>query len=155
MALLFSTDESEVAVGGDDKKIHVYKLSGDNLGAETELEGHLDTPTSLEYSPDGKYFASADKNRQVFVWQNHQRVISDWVYHTASVGGIKWSPNSKFLASVALDAKVIVWSVEDPKKRVQIDAAHHGGVNDVDWIDDDTVVSVGQDCTTRSWKIQW
>jgi len=154
-AFAFSSDESEVAVGGDDKKIHVYKLQGESLGAETVLEGHLDTPTAIDYSPDGKYMASADKNRQVFVWQNHELLIRDWVYHTASVGGIKWSPNSKFLASGALDTKVIVWSIDDPKTRLTIDAAHHGGINAVDWIGDDTVISVGQDAAVRTWKVQF
>lgn len=154
-AFAFSSDESEVAVGGDDKKIHVYKLSGDNLGAETVLEGHLDTPTAIDYSPDGRYMASADKNRQVFVWENHSLLIRDWVYHTASVGGIKWSPNSQYLASGALDTKVIVWNIQDPKTRLTIDAAHHGGINAVEWIGNDTVVSVGQDSSARTWHVKW
>jgi len=149
----FSPDESEVAVGGDDKHIHVYKLNGTSLGAETVLEGHRDTPTEIDYSPDGRYIASGDKNRCVFVWENHQLKITDWVYHTAAIGSLKWSPNGRHVASVALDAKIIVWNVEDPKNRVTVDAAHHGGINDVDWIDESTLVTVGQDATTRVWNI--
>jgi len=154
-AFAFSPNESEVAVGGDDKEIHIYKLNGTTLGAETTLEGHRDTPTEIEYSPDGRYIASGDKNRQVFVWENHALKIADWVYHTASVGGLKWSPNGLHVATGALDAKIIVWSIEDPKSRVTVDAAHHGGINDIDWIDDSTLVTVGQDATTRTWNISW
>jgi len=154
-AFAFAPDESEIAVGGDDNLIHIYKLNGRNLGAETTMESHREAPTEIDYSPDGRYIASGDKNRQVFVWQNHAVHISDWVYHTASVGGLKWSPNGKHVASVALDAKIIIWSIEDPKSRVTVDAAHHGGINDVDWIDDSTLVTVGQDATTRTWNIAW
>eukprot|EP01087_Luapelamoeba_hula_P020122 TRINITY_DN679_c0_g1_i1.p1 TRINITY_DN679_c0_g1~~TRINITY_DN679_c0_g1_i1.p1 ORF type:complete len:670 (+),score=128.35 TRINITY_DN679_c0_g1_i1:79-2088(+) len=151
----FSTDESELAVGGDDKKLHIYKLSGDNLGAETVLEGHLDTITTIDYAPDGHLIASADKNRRIIVWENKQPKIQDWIYHTASVGSVRWSPNSKYLASGALDSKVIIWSIDEPTKRLQIDAAHHGGVNDVDWADDNTFISVGQDSSLRTWQLDW
>jgi len=151
----FSTDESELVVGGDDKKLHVYKLTGDSLGAEQVLDGHLDTITSIDFAPDGSRFASADKNRRIIVWENKTAKITDWIYHTASIGGIKWAPNSRLLASGSLDSKVIVWNVDAPRERLQIDAAHHGGVNDVDWIDESTVVSVGQDACTKSWKVDW
>ena len=70
-AFAFSPNESEIAVGGDDKNIHIYKLNGTSLGTETVLEGHRDTPTEIDYSPDGRYIASGDKNRLVFVWENH------------------------------------------------------------------------------------
>lgn len=44
------------------------------------MEGHRDTPTEIDYSPDGRYIASGDKNRQVFVWENHAVCILRLVF---------------------------------------------------------------------------
>jgi WD40 repeat protein len=154
-ALAISPDGRQVAVGGDNNNIYLYPLSGDNLGSETVLTGHRGALTSLAYSPNGRFLASADKNRDIIVWENNTIKIKDWVYHSAKVNAIAWSPNSLHIASGSLDTNVIIWSVEEPNKRVTIQAAHHGGVNDVIWLDNTTVASVGQDCTTRTWNITW
>jgi len=155
-AVAISLDAKEVAVGGDDNKIYLYPLAADTLNKESAvLAGHRGPPTCIAYSPDGQYMASSDKNRDIFVWKNREIVIKNWVFHTAKVSRIAWSPNSKHIASASLDTSVIIWSIETPTKRVMIKAAHHGGVNDVEWVDDQTVVSAGQDCTLRTWNISW
>jgi len=154
-ALAVSTDSRQVAVGGDNNNVYLYPLSGDNLGSETVLTGHRGAITAIEYSPNGRLLATADKNREILVWENGAVKIKDWVYHTAKVNAVAWSPNSLHLASVSLDTNIIIWSVEEPTKRILIQGAHHGGINDVAWVDNTTIVTVGQDCTTRTWNISY
>eukprot|EP01113_Clastostelium_recurvatum_P019475 TRINITY_DN2296_c0_g1_i4.p1 TRINITY_DN2296_c0_g1~~TRINITY_DN2296_c0_g1_i4.p1 ORF type:complete len:628 (-),score=239.85 TRINITY_DN2296_c0_g1_i4:46-1854(-) len=156
-AVALSTDETEVAVGGKDNKIRLYSLDGGVLTEKKVLEGHRGALTNVQYSPDGQWLASADQNRDIFVWSTatHQIKIQGWVFHSARVNSLAWAPNSLYLASGALDLSVYVWSIEKPDKRVVVKLAHQGGVNDVVWMDDNTLASVGQDATIKTWNIKY
>jgi WD40 repeat protein len=182
LSFAFSADGRQVAVGSDNNRIYMYDISGDNLANEKTLESHRAGVSALAFSPDGRYLASGDKNREIYVWQDGKVAIKDWQYHSARINKLVWSPDSKYLASASLDTNIIVWSVEvrlltsctsilggslsdrccdflvsvqTPNKRLTITAAHHGGVNDLTWLDQSTLASVGQDCTTRTWNVLW
>jgi len=151
-------DGTKAAVGGDDNKVYIYSIGGNDLKESGVLEGHRYPVTAAAYSPDGKHLATGDKNNQILLWggSDHKLIHNNkWVFHSAKVNNMKWSPNSQFLASCGLDTSVIVWRIDDPEKRVHIKAAHHGAVNDVLWVDDDTVASVGSDASLRTWNIVW
>jgi WD40 repeat protein len=156
-AVALSPDEKEVIVGGKDNSLHVYTLQGDKLAEVTTLAGHRGALTVITYAPDGKHFATADANRDIFVWDTAGRSIKiqGWVFHTARVTSLAWHANSKYIASGGLDSNVYVWSVEDPTKRIFIRGAHHGGVNDVAWVEDNVLASAGQDSSLKTWTIKF
>lgn len=58
---------NEVAVGGDDNKIHIYSLNGTQLELKGELE-HLGAITDCAFSPDFKFLAACDSNRKVVLY---------------------------------------------------------------------------------------
>jgi len=152
-----SADEGEIAVGAKDNSIHIYKLAGDKLTEGPVLTNHRGFLTALSYSPDGRFLASADQNRDIFVWDKatHALKVEGWVFHNARVTSLAWNPNSKLLVSGALDSHVYVWNVDEPSKHVAIKTAHRGGVNSVLWTDDHTVASTGLDCAVKTWTIKY
>jgi WD40 repeat protein len=154
-AVAISVDETVVAIGGKDNLIHLYQLNGVNLTEGPVLSGHRGPLTSLSFSPDGKYLGSADNNRDIFVFDHHsqQLKIQGWCFHTARVNSLAWSPDSLHLVSGSLDSNLFVWSVEEPGKRIQIKDAHRGGVNTVFFINNNTVISAGQDSTVKTWNV--
>lgn len=154
-AVALSIDEIQVAVGGKDNQIHFYSLSGDKLTEGAVLSGHRGPLSSLSYSPDGHYLASADTNRDIFVWElaSNKQKVTGWQYHTARINSLAWAPDSIHLATASLDGTVIVWNQEETGKRIHIKDAHRGGVNTVLWIDGNTVASSGQDSTIKTWNI--
>lgn len=156
-AIALSPDEKAVAVGAKDNSLRVYSLSGDALKEVAKLEGHRGALTAAAYSPDGKWLATADTNRDIFVWDTATGTlkIQGWVFHTARVNSLAWHPSSKYLASGALDSNAIVWSIADPSKRVFIRLAHQGGVNDVEWVEDTVLATAGQDCTIKTWNVKF
>jgi len=150
--------DGKVAVGGEDNKVHLYTLNGNDLKEAGVIDGHRFPVTAVAYSGDGKYLATGDKGNQIYLWNasdNSNVHNTKWVYHSAKINNLKFSPNNQFLASCGLDTSVIVWRLDDPDKRVHIKAAHHGAVNDVCWIDDQTVASAGADSSVRTWNIVW
>jgi len=146
------------AIGGDDNKIHLFNISGNNLTEGPLVEGHRYAVTAIAFSPDGKYIVSGDKNNTIILWNavDHKMIHNNkFVYHSARINALEFSPDSKFVASCSLDTSVIIWNVADPDKRVHIKAAHHGAVNDVCWIDNNSVASVGADASLRTWNVVW
>eukprot|EP01117_Protostelium_nocturnum_P007731 TRINITY_DN276_c0_g1_i1.p1 TRINITY_DN276_c0_g1~~TRINITY_DN276_c0_g1_i1.p1 ORF type:complete len:605 (+),score=239.17 TRINITY_DN276_c0_g1_i1:105-1919(+) len=155
-SVALSVDETQVAVGGKDNKIHVFTLNGDTLSESFVLEGHRGALTTLEYSPDGKYLAAGDYQRDIFVWNLSTKAIQiqGWVFHSAKVNSLAWSKDSLHIVSGSLDGNIFVWSIEDPTKRIQVKDAHRGGVNVVLWMDNNTVASAGQDATVKTWSVK-
>lgn len=156
-AVALSVDEKTVAVGGKDNLIHLYTLSGNNLSEGPVLSGHRGALSVLTYSPDGKHLASADQNRDIFVWDlaSNSIKVSGWQFHTARVNSLSWTDDSQHLASGALDGSIYVWSLQDPLKRITVKNAHFNGVNSVLWLDANTLASAGQDCTAKTWTIKF
>jgi len=154
-AVAVSSNQKEVAVGGKDFKIYLYKLEGDKLSPTKTLERHRGAITRLEYSPDGRYLAVGDANREVIVWENGEPKITGWVFHTAKVNAIAWCPDNTHLATASLDSNLIIWNVKDQAKRIDIKRAHPLGAWDVVWIDANTLASAGQDCSLKTWNINY
>jgi len=156
-AISLSPDEKEVAVGGADHHIYIYSLSGNNLTQTKKVEGHRGPLSAIAYSPDGKYIASGDTNREIIVHDAHSKEVkvSGWVFHTARVDSIAWSPDSIHLASGSLDQNIIIWNVNEPTNRIIVKGAHHGGVNSVAWLDNNVLASTGQDCAWRTHSFKF
>jgi len=153
-SVALSPDESEVAVGSRDKKIYIYSITGGSLSLKTTLEKHRGEVSALEYSPDGAYLGAGDSNREVILWKGTDPAVTGLVYHTARVKAIAWTPDSKHVATTGLDSNIIVWCPASSKKRVMIKGAHKLGGNGVVWTDNNTLVSVGEDCAMKSWDIE-
>lgn len=148
---------TDVAVGGSrDNKVHVYVRNVHNLSPKIELD-HLGAITDVRYSPCGEYLVACDTNRKVIVYRlpgyepAHKQ---EWGFHTARVNSVAWSPDSQLVASGSLDCCVIVWSMDKPTKHIIIKNAHpQSQITRLAWLDNSTVVSVGQDCNTKIWEV--
>jgi len=156
-AVALSKDETEVAVGGKDNQIYIYSLSGDKLNETKVLKNHRGAVSTIAYSPDGRHLASGDLNREIFVFDaaSKEVKVTGWVFHTARINSLSWAQDSTHLVSGSLDGAIYVWDIQNTGKRVYIKDAHHGGVNVVLFTDNNTVVSAGQDCTIKTWTVNY
>jgi len=150
-----SPDCLEIAVGGDDNKVHIFKVEGNTFKEETTLAQHRGAVGIVRYSPNGKMLASGDSNREVIVWDRTSRksIVEGWQMHNARVVTLAWSPESDFLATGSLDQSIILWSLSKQTERVHLKGAHYLGVNKVFFASQTLLLSVGQDNTVKSWTI--
>ncbi|XP_059472949.1 actin-interacting protein 1 isoform X1 [Neocloeon triangulifer] len=147
----------DVAVGGSaDNSVHIYSLNGTNLAEKLTLE-HLGPVTDCSYSPDGQYLVACDTNRKVILYKTDDYKHAhnkEWGFHTARVNTVAWSPDSSLVASGSLDTTIIVWSVAQPNKHLIIKNAHpQSQITRLAWLDNETIVSTGQDCNTKLWSV--
>lgn len=155
-ACVITPDGSEAIVGGRDGKLHLYSIEGDTLKEEAVLEKHRGAITVIRYSPDVSMFASGDSNREAIVWDraSHEVKLKNMLYHTARINCLAWSPDNKMVATGSLDTCVIIYDIEKPaSSRITVKGAHLGGVYGVSFIDEQNVVSSGEDACIRVWRL--
>ncbi|XP_034952291.1 actin-interacting protein 1 [Chelonus insularis] len=148
----------DVAVGSSsDNKVYIYNQSGTNLVFKTELE-HLGPVTDVAYSPDHKYLVACDANRKVVLYVVPEYKLAhnrEWGFHNARVNTVAWNTDSTMVASGSLDTTIIIWSVTNPAKHTIIKNAHpQSQITRLVWLDDENLISVGQDCNTKLWRVE-
>lgn len=147
---------STVAVGGDDKLVHIYTLTGTDLKETgTELRRATSPISALSFSAAGDKLAVGASNGKVYAFETSGdwKLITDrWSAHTARITCLAWDESGKFAASGSLDTNVMVWSVEDPGKRIRALNAHKDGVTGVGW-EAGRVLSAGGDASVKVWKV--
>lgn len=145
---------TEIAVGGDDFKTHIYRLA-DAIEPVTTISTRS-AVSVLAYSPVDDALAIGDNGRQVEVYDRESwtaRVQGRWVNHTSRVTAMAWSPSGNFLATGSTDESIIIWN---PAKNVSyhiIPYAHQTGVAGVAWTGEDKLVSAGGDHCIVTWNV--
>ncbi|CAG8462330.1 3803_t:CDS:10 [Diversispora eburnea] len=150
-SIALNPDCTEIVVGFEDAKVRVYKVNNNELKEEKELTNSRSAITAISYSLDGTLFAVGDSQGKIFVYDSKSKEISRWVFHTARINSIAWSPDNLHAVSGSLDTNIYIWSVEKPMKNLAIKA----GVNGVNFLDNNTIVSVGQDACLKTWTIEY
>ncbi|XP_071698927.1 ABC transporter I family member 1-like [Rutidosis leptorrhynchoides] len=76
--------------------------------------------------------------------------LKNMLYHTARINSLAWSPDNTMVATGSLDTCVIVYEVSKPaSSRITVKGANLGGVYAVAFVDNNTVVSSGEDACIR------
>jgi WD40 repeat protein len=149
---------STVAVGGDDKLVHIYTLSGTELkDTETVLRRATAPISTVAFSPSGTKLAVGAGNGKIYAYEATAdwKIITDrWSAHTARITCLAWDESEKHAASGSLDTNVMVWSTEDPAKRIKALNAHKDGVAGVAWGKNGKVISAGGDASIKVWGVK-
>ena len=145
----------EVAVGGDDNKVHIYDISSKVFVPLRTIDARS-AISALSYSSSGEYLAVGDSGRQIEVFERaswNPLIKGKWIFHTSKITALSWSPSGTSLASGSLDENIFVWNLNDLSSKTQISFAHMGGVTGIEWLDENVLVSVGNDHTVVTWRV--
>ena len=114
--------------------------------------GHTNRITTVAWSPDGKYLASASYDKCVQVWDGASgQNLATYKGHQGRVNGLVWSPNSQMLASCSDDCTVRIWHALSTRTE-HIFQQHSGQVMSVSWSPDGKyIVSGGEDASVLVW----
>jgi len=94
----------------NDEKIYLWDISKSEI--VNQFEGHSDYITSIDYSPDGKYIASASSDKTVRLWSvSTGDEIKRFECHSNVISSVAFSPNGKYIASISNKSAFIVWDI--------------------------------------------
>ncbi|QSJ19342.1 caspase family protein [Nostoc sp. UHCC 0702] len=119
------SDFSEIPLGNLDlqgKQLHQINFTNSDLSNVTFSES-LGCIDSVIFQADGKYFATAETNGNVRLWQTDTykqvKLFSD-NKSTSQIWSIAFSPDGKMIASAGEDKTVRLWDVEKGDKSKEI-----------------------------------
>ncbi|KAG1760649.1 WD40-repeat-containing domain protein [Suillus occidentalis] len=158
-----------VAVGGEDKRVHVHTWNGNTLTEIRVLPESQGTITALAVSSDGALIVQGNSSGKIALYhsQTGEPIPTRWDWHTARISSLAFFPALSspptHVVSGSLDTNLYVWSLENISKRVLIKGAGPGGVNCVIWLGDahvtdgkktGRILSAGADGCMRVWEVE-
>lgn len=157
LVLALNADDSQLLVGGKDKKVHLYTLAGDNINEKAAYEGHTRQIAAVGFHPGSGLPTSADGNRTIYHWDGAGafKNNSGWTFHSATPNDLEFNEDGSKLATCAQDETIIIWKdlVSYKHEMDVLQLAHKGGVLNVRWWDANTVLSVGADRSIKKWVV--
>jgi WD40 repeat protein len=119
------------------------------------FRGHTGAVDSVQFSPDGKYLASASADQSVRLWGVQSgKEVGILRGHTGAVNWVTFSPDGKRLASAGADKTVKVWDTLNHQKEPLTFRGHTGKVKSVSFgSNGDRLASAGFDNTILIWDL--
>ncbi|RKP18194.1 WD40 repeat-like protein [Rozella allomycis CSF55] len=143
------------------KKLHTFgscipPKSKKGKGKESlpNPDGHFDHILALAVSSDGKYLASAGKDKQIHIWDaKENKHLKCFKQHRKAVTGLAFRKGHNQLYSSSLDRTIKIWNI-DELSYVETLFGHQDGVVSIDSLSRENCVTVGlRDRTVRLFKI--
>jgi WD40 repeat protein len=153
-----SQDGTTVAVGGNDKKVHIYSLES-GAGTIKEAGETKEAPAAISVvaiSPNGEMVAAGDSGREVRLYTMATRealISSRWMNHTTRVTGLAWSPSGRVIASVSTDRRLCIWDPKQDQAVMSVDLAHPQPFATCAWAGENDLWTLGTDGVATLRKI--
>ncbi len=89
---------------------HVQERHPDSGAVQTTIPAHAGGVNSSEYSPDGKWIATAGQDHTARIWEaKNRQAVTSLAGHMGPVKRISWSPDSRWVVTASEDRTARIW----------------------------------------------
>jgi WD40 repeat protein len=115
--LSYSPDGKYLITGSRDAHLYVFEAN-EKYNLLQKIPAHLFTINSIQFILNGKYFASASRDRTIKIWETENfkllKVLDvKYAAHLNSVNKLLWMEEEKTLVSAGDDRSIILWLIKD------------------------------------------
>lgn len=148
LAADINPSQTLVAHGGPAKVVQVCDMDGEVV---YELNKHTEWITALQFSPEGNFLLTGDRNGGLHAWEaetgNEVLTLNG---HSQAISSIDWRVDGKLVLTGSLDGSVRIWDGKTGKQ-IKNWVACGSGVTDALFTRDGNVVTSGRDHLVRIW----
>ncbi|KAK9240500.1 WD40-repeat-containing domain protein [Lipomyces kononenkoae] len=135
----------------------LLRISGDCKRVERTYTCGIDCilySASIFFSEDNVYVAAGTVFGNIEVWSSRNgATISSLKGHEGSIFNVQFSETGRRLVSSSDDRSVRIWDLHT-NDCIAVGWGHSARIWQAKYLDDDTIISVGEDNTTRVWKLR-
>jgi WD40 repeat protein len=115
-------------------------------------QAHAGAVTSVSFSPDRQFLATAGVDDRVRIWNLSGKKIAEWKALQKSVNMVSFSPNGKFLATAGRDSTVKFWNLSG--KKISEFPAIQGSVTSISFSPDGNfLAAAGINSSAAIWQL--
>ncbi len=150
LAADITADHALVAIGGPRKRVQVHRTADGSLAYS--ITKHTDWVTALEFSPNGKHLATADRAGNAHVWEaTTGRPVANLTGHKQAITAVAWRGDSGLLITASDDGDFRTWQ---PGGNQVKQWGNGGGIQDVAFTKSGRLVSIGRDKFAKLWNAE-
>ena len=148
----FSTIKEELLISGSDDNTLILWNPIAQTKPLKRMTGHHQPITSVQFSPDNRYIASACFDKSIKIWNSQGEFLYNLKGHVGKVYQLSFSPDSRLLISASQDSTCKIWSLVKQKLAMDL-PGHLDQVYALEWSPTgDYAVSGGKDKLVKIWK---
>jgi len=146
-------DRERLVSGSDDYTLFLWHPTCDKHPVK-RLTGHQQAVNQIQFSPDGRYFASASFDKKIKLWNGFSgEYLKTLTGHVGAVYQVAWSSDSRYLVSASKDSTAKLWEIPSGKNANATLPGHADEVYALDWSPSGASVATGsKDRTIKIWK---
>ncbi len=131
-----------------------YILQGilNAINEKNHLKGHQGKVSSVSFSSDEQYLASAGEDGTIRIWNSAGQQQTQWQAHSGGVINVRFIPAAKHLGSAGEDGTIRIWNSAGQQQTQW--QAHSGGVTSFSISPNGQLIATGgKDGKVRIWNV--